>query len=58
MNQDAISLLVAKWAEPGGIPFKGELISDDGCMCAQGQALHYLGGPQRNGTAPYRAAFR
>jgi hypothetical protein len=26
------------------IPYKGRLISDDGtCMCAQGQALHYLG---------------
>jgi len=40
----AIENLVAKWAEPEGIPFKGELISDDGCMCAQGQALHYVGG--------------
>jgi hypothetical protein len=30
---------------PGNIPFKGSLVSDDGsCMCAQGQALHYLGG--------------
>jgi hypothetical protein len=27
---------------PGNIPFKGELVSDDGCMCAQGQALHFL----------------
>jgi len=27
---------------PGDIPFKGSLVSDDGCMCAQGQALHYL----------------
>ena len=40
----AIETLIAKWAEPGGVPFKGELISDDGCMCAQGQALHYVGG--------------
>jgi hypothetical protein len=40
----AIETLVAKWAEPGGVPFKGELISNDGCMCAQGQALHYVGG--------------
>lgn len=30
---------------PGNIPFKGNLISQDGsCMCAQGQALHFLGG--------------
>jgi hypothetical protein len=30
---------------PGHIPFKGALVSEDGtCMCAQGQALHYLGG--------------
>jgi len=29
---------------PGNIPFKGSLVSDDGsCMCAQGQALHFLG---------------
>jgi hypothetical protein len=30
---------------PGNIPFKGSLVSDDGsCMCAQGQALHFIGG--------------
>jgi len=29
---------------PGNIPFKGKLISSDGCMCAQGHALHFLGG--------------
>ena len=29
---------------PGNIPFKKSLVSDDGCMCAQGQALHFLGG--------------
>lgn len=40
----AIETLIAKWAEPDGVPFKGQLISDDGCMCAQGQALHYVGG--------------
>ena len=40
----AIETLVAKWAEPDGIPYKGKLISEDGCMCAQGQALHYIGG--------------
>ena len=28
---------------PGHIPFKGRLVSEDGsCMCAQGQALHFL----------------
>lgn len=44
MNTDAINELVARWAEPDGIPYKGKLISDDGCMCAQGQALYYIGG--------------
>lgn len=34
--------LLARW--PNDIPFKGDLISDDGCMCAQGQVLHYIGG--------------
>ena len=30
---------------PGNMPFKGSLVSDDGsCMCAQGQALHFLRG--------------
>jgi hypothetical protein len=30
---------------PGNIPFKGQLVSEDGsCMCAQGQALHFLEG--------------
>jgi hypothetical protein len=30
---------------PGNIPFKKKLVNDDGsCMCAQGQALHFLGG--------------
>jgi hypothetical protein len=45
----AIETLVAKWAEPDGIPIKGFLIGADGCMCAQGQALHYIGGwsPER-----------
>jgi hypothetical protein len=44
VNTEAINQLVARWSEPGGIPFKGMLISADGCMCAQGQALHYVGG--------------
>jgi hypothetical protein len=30
---------------PGNMPFKGSLVSEDGsCMCAQGQALHFIGG--------------
>jgi hypothetical protein len=30
---------------PGHIPFKGNLVSEDGfCMCAQGQVLHFLDG--------------
>ncbi len=43
MNE-AIQNLTARWATPEGVPFKGELVSDDGCMCAQGQALHFIGG--------------
>ena len=34
--------LLARW--PTDIPFKGSLIDADGCMCAQGQVLHYIGG--------------
>jgi len=34
--------LLARW--PTDIPFKGKLIDADGCMCAQGQVLHYIGG--------------
>ena len=44
---EAQTELVARWSAPGGIPFKGKLISGEGdatCMCAQGQALHYVGG--------------
>lgn len=44
MNTEAVTELVNRWNAPGGIPFKGALISEDGCMCAQGQALHYIGG--------------
>ena len=40
----AINQLVTRWTTPGGLPFTGRLISSDGCMCAQGQALHYVGG--------------
>ena len=56
----AIETLIAKWAEPEGVPFKGELISDDGCMCAQGQALHYVGGwsPDRLRTVKQAEADR
>jgi hypothetical protein len=41
-----VTELLARW--PSDIPFKGELISDDGCMCAQGQVLHYIGGMSPN----------
>jgi hypothetical protein len=37
-----IDELLAGW--PTNIPMKGSLIDADGCMCAQGQVLHYIGG--------------
>ena len=37
-----IDELLASW--PTDIPMKGNLIDNDGCMCAQGQVLHYIGG--------------
>ena len=40
-NPSTVEELLDYW--PGNIPFKGSLVSDDGsCMCAQGQALHFL----------------
>jgi hypothetical protein len=40
-NPTTVEELLDYW--PGNIPFKGSLVSDDGsCMCAQGQALHFL----------------
>ena len=48
-----ISELIAQWDSNEGKPFKGSLIDADAykanpdspsCMCAQGQALHYIGG--------------
>lgn len=43
MTPTTIDELLDYW--PGNIPFKGQLVSDDGsCMCAQGQALHFLDG--------------
>jgi len=36
--------MIAFWEDPRNIPFKGELISVDGCMCAQGQTLYREGG--------------
>jgi hypothetical protein len=42
-NPTTVEELLDYW--PGNIPFKGSLVSDDGsCMCAQGQALHFLDG--------------
>jgi hypothetical protein len=37
-----IDELLAGW--PTDNPMKGRLIDGDGCMCAQGQVLHYIGG--------------
>jgi hypothetical protein len=37
-----INELLAAW--PTDIPMKGSLIDGEGCMCAQGQVLHYIGG--------------
>jgi len=48
-----IEQLIEKWDSPDGHPYKGKLIdwkayeadpTNIGCMCAQGQALHLLGG--------------
>jgi len=48
-----IEQLIVKWDSPDGHPYKGKLIdwgayqadpTNIGCMCAQGQALHLLGG--------------
>jgi hypothetical protein len=40
-NPTTVEELLDYW--PGNIPFKGSLVSKDGsCMCAQGQALHFL----------------
>ncbi len=44
MDTEAINKLTTRWAEPDGLPIKNRLVNDDGCMCAQGQALHFLGG--------------
>ena len=43
LNQAALNM-IAFWEDPRNIPFKGELISVDGCMCAQGQTLYREGG--------------
>ena len=48
-----INELLTQWDSDNGKPFKGELIDmkahnedpgNPGCMCAQGQVLHYMGG--------------
>jgi hypothetical protein len=41
-----IDELLAGW--PTDNPIKGRLIDGDGCMCAQGQVLHYIGGMTAN----------
>jgi hypothetical protein len=47
LNQ-AAQKIVSFWETERVIPFKGQLIAKDGngnvCMCAQGQALHIVGG--------------
>jgi hypothetical protein len=45
-----ISAIVARWNDPAARPlFKGQLIDETGCMCAQGDILHTFCGwtPQR-----------
>ena len=43
MTPSTVDELLDYW--PGNMPFKGSLVSNDGsCMCAQGQALHFLSG--------------
>ena len=40
-NPTTVEELLDYW--PGNVPFKGSLVSENGsCMCAQGQALHFL----------------
>jgi hypothetical protein len=42
---------------PGNIPFKGNLVSDDGtCMCAGAQALHFLDGVSPAELRDYKQA--
>jgi hypothetical protein len=52
-QQQNIAELIARWDSGDGMPYKGELIDmnaydpakpDIGCMCAQGQVLHLIGG--------------
>jgi hypothetical protein len=38
-----LDALLDRW-DAGHVPGKHKLISADGCMCAQGQILHYIGG--------------
>lgn len=53
MTQVTMAELIARWDGAEGRPFKGSLIDMDawreapdniGCMCAQGQVLHLIGG--------------
>ena len=39
-----IDAVVARWTDPGARPlFKGSLIDENGCRCAQGDVLHMAG---------------
>ena len=44
MNPVTIPQLIARWSDPAARPlFKGKLIDDTGCRCAQGDILHLAG---------------
>lgn len=61
----AITALIARWNSPEGHPYKGKLIDiaaydadpdNIGCMCAQGQALHLIGGYEPRALAKMQQA--
>jgi hypothetical protein len=44
MAEVSIEMMVARWSDPSARPlFKGKLIDDDGCCCAQGDVLRVCG---------------
>lgn len=58
MSTITIDTIVARWTNPTSRPlFKGALISDDGCRCAQGDILHLAGwsDDQLRSTKQWRA---
>jgi hypothetical protein len=41
-NNQTIASAVARWNDPTRRPlFKGQLVDETGCMCAQGDILHH-----------------